>query len=156
MKYKNWMCSVVQPQQEKLIKEIINLRYKILREPLGLSFSDDELLLESINNYFLAISDIESQDLIGTLLLQIADDPSQLKMRQVAIRPDLQRMGYGRLLVQFSEDFAKSIKIKRLVLHARKSAIPFYVSLGYSFKDECFIEVGIEHYYMWKDITTQL
>jgi len=156
MKYKNWICSVVHPQQEKPMKEIINLRHKILREPLGLSFTDDELLLESRNSYFLAISDIESEDLIGTLLLQIVDDPAQLKMRQVAIRSDLQRMGYGRQLVLFSEDFAKSKNIKRLVLHARKSALPFYVSLGYSFKDECFIEVGIEHYYMWKDITTQL
>ena len=152
MKSKNSVCAVVQPNNLSTMKKIIDLRYKILREPLGLSFTEDQLLLESQNNYFLVVSEIESQDLIGTLLLQIMNDTTQLKMRQVAIRPDLQRMGYGKQLVQFSQDFARSKNIKRLVLHARESALSFYVSLGYSYKDECFIEVGIKHYYMWKDI----
>lgn len=152
MNTKNCTCIVVQREDEKTIKEIIDLRRKILREPLGLSFTDDELLSESVNNYFLAIVDTESQALIGALLLQMVNDPTQLKMRQVAIRPDVQRIGFGRQLVQFSEDFAKSKNIQRLFLHARKSALPFYISLGYSWKDECFMEVGIEHYYMWKDL----
>lgn len=149
---KNYFCSLVHPQNEKTMQEIINLRYKILRQPLGLSFTNDELDSEAKRNYYVTIQENNSQALIGTLLLQIMDDPTILKMRQVAIRSDLQRMGFGKILIQFSEEWAKSKCIKRIILHSRKSAFQFYISLGYSFKDDSFMEVGMEHYFMWKDL----
>ena len=148
----NPICSQIDPHcdHDDTIKEIIRLRFKILREPLGLDFDQTELDSEIMNNYYLVIKD--SKNLLGTLLLEKCPDPQEFKMRQVAIRSDQQNKGYGKKLVEFSQEFAKSLGIKRIIVHARSTAREFYTKLGYSFKDEIFSQVGIDHYLMWKDL----
>lgn len=127
--------------------ELIDLRDLILRKPLGLSFTPEELSTEYSSIHFAAYSG--SFDLLGTLVLKPIDE-RQIKMRQVAVFPNAQRKGIGQLMVAESEVYAKEKGFKEIVLSARVPAVPFYEKLGYKVTSELYQEVGIDHYKMTK------
>lgn len=129
-------------------KESVLLRSKILREPLGLNFNDEELLSED-SNYHLGA--FYQNHLAGILLLKPMNI-KEVKMRQVAVAQDMQKMGVGKQLVHFSEKFAIEKGYKTICLHARKSALLFYLKLNYCIEGNEFIEVGIPHYKMTKKL----
>lgn len=126
----------------------IELRDKILRKPLGLEYSSDFLAAEKDQFHIGIFSD---DKILGILLLQIID-PKTLKMRQVAVDEHLQGTGIGRKLVEFSEEFAFHKGFRKITLHARKTAVPFYEKLNYNIIGEMFLEIGIEHFEMEKEL----
>ncbi|MEZ5004430.1 MAG: GNAT family N-acetyltransferase [Chitinophagales bacterium] len=140
-------CKIVE-FGSKLYKESIDLRDKVLRQPLGLQFSKEELAQEN-DSYHLVY--IEEGQVIGVIVLRPLSDVI-FKMRQVAIAMDWQRKGIGQSLVRFSETFAGSKGIQMITLHARDTAVPFYLKLGYHTVGEPFTEVGIKHFKMEKNI----
>jgi predicted GNAT family N-acyltransferase len=52
--------------------------------------------------------------------------------------------------MQFAENLARDRGMKKLVMHARKTAVGFYEKLGYKVTGEEFEEVTIPHYEMEK------
>jgi predicted GNAT family N-acyltransferase len=74
------------------------------------------------------------------------------KMRQVAVKPELQSMGIGSGLVRFSEEWSKQQGLLSIVMHARKEAVPFYERMGYEVRGKEFLEVGIPHFKMEKTL----
>ena len=125
--------------------EIVELRRRILRIPLGLDFDPTELDLEVDQIHLAAYLD---NDLVGCLAL--VKKPGYMKMRQVAVDDERQRMGLGRMLVTESERIAKEEQCSLMELHARDTAVPFYEKLGYSADGPEFEEVGIPHRKMFK------
>ena len=130
-------------------QEEVALRYRVLREPLGLNFTDAQLAAEG-SDIHLAV--LAAGKLCAVLLLT-AREEGDIQMRQVAVAPELQGTGLGRALVEASEVKARELGFKRMVLHARKSAIGFYERLGYTAHGEEFEEVGIPHRHMDRDLT---
>lgn len=75
-------------------------------------------------------------------------------MRQVAVALAHQNKGVGAYLVEKSEQWARKNGFKRMVLHARETAVPFYHKLNYLTIGERFEEVGIPHFIMERNRTT--
>lgn len=126
----------------------LELRNNILRIPLGMNLMDENLEKEQFDFHLGAF---ENHVLIGVLVLSSVNDFT-LKMRQVAIDSRFQGNGIGQKLVHFSEHFASEKGFTKMVLHARKTAIPFYLKLGYQLIDNEFFEVGIPHQKMNKNL----
>ncbi len=122
------------------------LRDKILRKPLGMVFID-EFLTQDKEEYILGL--FEQNEIKAVLHLKPLSD-TVLKMRQVAVDENLQGKGYGSKLVLFSEEFARTKQYKKFILHARKTAVPFYQKLNYKITSEEFFEIGIPHFEMEK------
>ncbi len=131
-----------------LQKESIELRYEILRKPLGLHYTPEQLAAEADQMHFAAICD---NKIVGILLIEKLTD-SEGKMRQVAIANEFQNKGIGKKLVQFAEQALQKMAINSIILHARDTAIPFYLGLNYSIISDTFYEVGIPHKKMSKKI----
>ncbi len=131
--------------------EAVALRNDILRKPLKLEFSVDQLEDEK-DQIHLGVYG-EDQVLLGCLTLKPIDETS-IKMKQVAILEIRQRSGLGRKLVRFSEAWALRNGFFKMELHARDLAVPFYNKLGYKVEGEGFTEVGIMHYKMSKLLNT--
>ena len=108
-------------------KKSVLLRDKILREPLGLYYTD-EYLEQDKNQIILA--GYEEKVIQAVLHLQIVNT-SIIKMRQVAVKKNRQGKGVGTELVKFSENIARDRDFKRIELNARDTSIPFYEKLGY-------------------------
>lgn len=129
--------------------EAVRLRYDILRAPLGLEYTPEQLA-EEWGQHHLAAYDHQHR-LVGYLNLTPAG-PKEVKMRQVAIAQSVQGQGIGRHLVEYSEAFARARGFDKMVLHARETAVPFYLKLGYAVVGEQFEEVTIPHFKMWKNL----
>jgi len=125
----------------------LRLREQVLRAPLGLTFSEQDLLHEDEQIH---IAGYSNNSLCAILLLK--PDGQALKMRQVAVDPIFQGKGIGKTLVRFAEQLAQMEGYSKIHLHARDTAIPFYLSLRYHLQGEGFSEVGIPHHYMYKDL----
>lgn len=129
-------------------KQEVALRRKLLRKPLGLDFSQEELANESKDIHLGAFAE---QKLLGCLVLS-PQSKSKIKMRQVAVDPSLQGSGIGRLLVEAAETKAIKLGFKEMELSARETAVPFYLKLGYKLFGEPFTEVSIPHRKMKKNL----
>lgn len=127
--------------------ETVALRDRILRAPLGLKFSEEELAAESAQFHVAAILDGK----ILACMVLVPVDKKTLKMRQVAVEESAQGMGIGTRLVSYAEEFAIKKGFCRIELHARKVSMQFYTDLAYSVIGDEFTEVGIPHYKMEKN-----
>ena len=129
--------------------ETVNLRDSILRKPLNLSFSEEELA-EEYTDIHLAAYDA-AWVLRGCLVLTPKSE-NVIKMRQVAVVSDVQGTGIGRAMVEKSEIVARSRGYARMELNARDTAVPFYEKLGYHTEGGMFEEVSIAHFKMAKEL----
>lgn len=134
----------------KQYNDTVGLRDKVLRKPLGLSFSPEQLAAEFDSIHVVCYF---QDELAGCLVLQPDSEHSTLKMRQVAVSEQHQGLGIGRAMVEYSEQYAKEHAYEKICLHARDTAVGFYLKLGYEAEGEPFEEVGIPHRYMFKLIT---
>jgi len=128
--------------------ETVELRRRILRTPLGLDFTPGELANEVADFH---VAGFDQNRLVGCLVLTPLDGVD-IKMRQVAVDDRIQRRGIGTGLVAFSESFARSHGFRRMVLNARDTAVPFYTRLDYNVEGDPFVEVGVPHSRMVKDL----
>ena len=134
-----------------LYQKEVELRLEILRKPLGLTFSAD-FLEKDKEDWHLGYFDQENQ-LIACLILT-PQSATTVKMRQVAVATSAQGKGVGSALVQYAELVAMQNGFDSMVLHARASAVPFYLRLEYAIIGDLFEEVGIPHYKMTKQLRT--
>ena len=130
--------------------ELVELRYKILLEPLGLKFLDAHRVNE-IN--YLHIGCIESLDdkLIGGLMLAPVDNDT-VRLMEVCVESKYQREGIGRAMVQYALDRAKEVGYENVVMHARLTAVHFYEKCGFRQDGDIFEEQGLTFAKMVKKI----
>lgn len=132
----------------KQYKQMVDMRYTILRKPLGLAFSLEELEREKED---ILIGCFEEDKLEGCCLLTKVDKHT-LRLRQMAVLSGLQGKGIGRVLMIFAENIARDKGFTKIVMHARKNALGFYSKLGYKVVGNEFIEITIPHYIMEKEL----
>lgn len=132
----------------KEYKQMIQLRKLILREPLGLQFTDEELAREKED---LLIAAFDEEVMLACCILTRLDD-SCLRLRQMAVADKLQHKGIGASLMDFAENLARDKGYKKISMHARNTAIGFYEKFGYKIKGEEFFEVTVPHHIMEKKL----
>ena len=79
-------------------------------------------------------------------------DNGIVKMRQFAVATEYQKKGIGKSLLSFAEIWAAEKHFQRIEMHARLTAVSFYLKLGYQIEGEEFMEVTIPHRFMFKEI----
>ena len=129
-------------------RQMVKLRDDILRKPLGLGFTPQELDEEKHNTLIAAF---EEEDILGCCML-VEENPQTVRLRQMAVLNDLQGKGIGRALMSFAENIARDLGYKVLAMHARKNALGFYEKMGYKVVGDEFLEVTIPHYVMEKQL----
>lgn len=128
----------------------VELRRAVLRFPLGLDFTDEELEAEAGQLTLLAF---DSEGVLSGCLVLVALAGGTVQMRQVATHPDCQGRGVGREMVSESERWAIENGFTRMYLHARKVVVGFYEKLEYQVCSEEYEEVGIPHLSMEKHLS---
>jgi ribosomal protein S18 acetylase RimI-like enzyme len=129
-------------------QQMVQLRNDILRKPLKLTLTPEELEKEKEE---ILIGAFEEEKMLGCCMLIIVD-PTTVRLRQMAVLNNLQGKGIGRALMQFAENIARDRGFKKIIMHARKSAAGFYEKLGYQVCSEEFEEVTLPHYEMEKKL----
>ena len=132
----------------KEYKQMVDIRKAILRKPLGLDFTPEELAREKED---ILIGCFEDDKLEGCCLLT-KEGVGNVRLRQMAVTSGLQGKGIGRVLMYFAENIARDKGFKKMTMHARDNAIGFYEKLGYKKIGNQFLEVTIPHYVMEKEL----
>lgn len=132
----------------KEYEQMIQLRTAILRQPLGLSFSKEELEKEKEN---ILIAAFEDDEMLGCCMMAPIDK-NCVQLRQMAVPGNLQGKGVGASILSFAENLARDKGFKKMMMHARDTAIGFYEKLGYKISGSEFLELNIPHHVMEKGL----
>ncbi len=132
----------------KNYQDSLRLREQILRVPLGLRLTPNELERDQFDIH---LGGFRGDELVACLILSRVGE-NRMKMRQVAVRENLQNQGIGKGLVQFSEKIALENQVQELELSARQTAVQFYLQLGYLADGLPYTEKTIPHLKMTKTL----
>ena len=124
------------------------LREKVLRQPLGLRLSDADLRGEAEQLHFGMFADDELMACVTAAPLSA----NEARIRQTAVAPGHQGQGVARDMMRQVEAILADRGYTILSLHARKSAVGFYLKLGYMTVGGEFIEVTVPHQKMIKHL----
>jgi GNAT superfamily N-acetyltransferase len=134
------------PIGSALYAQALALREAVLRQPLGLSLSMEELEDDKARTHFCAVADGEVQ---GCVSLKPLPDGS-LQLKQMAVREERRLEGIGAALVAHAEAWARDRGMGTMMMHARIGAEGFYARLGYAAEGPIFEENTVPHIRMTK------
>jgi predicted GNAT family N-acyltransferase len=122
------------PEYEAAVK----LREEILRKPLGLTFSPEEL--EAEKNH-IQIAGFQGDEIISTAVL--SHEENNYKIQKVVVKEDLQYSGIGSRMMKFCEEYERNQGIRSIYLHSRRIAVSFYLKNNYVIEGDYFYEHDI-------------
>jgi len=144
------MYQVKESSTAEQLKNIIALRYEILRKPWDQPAETATDDLEHIStNAFITDKD---ENVIACGRLQ-ENENKVGQVRYMAVNNLYQGKGLGKLILKFLEEKAKEKKLVTIELQARENAVKFYQNNGYSIQEKSFLLWGIiQHYRMVKTL----
>ena len=143
--------------------EVKEFLYTHLYEPWGVDYGIDWLSADD-GGEFLIARDTDER-LVGTVRVMPSDDGSpghptppecegEIRLRQVAVDPDLRGHGIGRTLMQVAESIVSMRGFTRVGVASREQAYAFYRACGYDFFGDEYISqlTYVPHTHMSKVI----
>ena len=124
------------------------LRDEVLRKPIGLRLTEAEISRDKNDRLLVCM---ENEEAIACCILTEIN-PDTVQLRQMAVAHIYQEKGLGTELLHFAEKTAKENSYSVIRIHARKTAIGFYEKNGYAIIGKEFIEVGIPHFEIEKEL----
>jgi N-acetylglutamate synthase-like GNAT family acetyltransferase len=133
------------------IEKILELRFKILREPwFQPKSTSGDGQEDSSHNAFV---EDDAGNVVACGRLQ-SNDETTGQIRYMAVANDMQGKGLGKIILKALEVKAKRLGLKRIELQARENALEFYKGNGYTLKEKTHLLFGvIQHYLMEKHLS---
>ena len=129
----------------------VDLRYLLLRKPLNMVFSEKEKSDDKKGIHIVGLHPHNPQKVISVCyLLDRGDGLFQIK--QVCVDKDFQKKGIGSQMMAKAEQTAKQNGASKVMASADKKAIGFYIKLNYEVDPEVYLEVGIPHQKVSKNV----
>jgi predicted GNAT family N-acyltransferase len=123
------------------------LREQVLRRPLGLPLSEQDLAGEEHQLHF---GLFEPDGELVACVVAVKQSPTEARIRQMAVSPPEQGRGLGQRLMAELERSLRARGFQTFVLNSRKSAVGFYERLGYKAVGDEFVHLTIPHVRMTK------
>lgn len=142
------MYNVKIVETEKEHADAIAVRKKVFVEEQGVPLHLECDALDATATHFIMY---EGNEPVGAARLRGIEDHTA-KIERVCILQSQRGKKLGVLIMQEMEKFAISIQQKKLKLHAQSYAVPFYEKLGYTVTSPEFMDAGIPHRAMEKEI----
>ncbi len=144
------MIEVKIPQTQQEWDSYYDLRYRILREPLGKERGSERNEGDETATHFALF---ENGELLAVARLDRVDETT-CQARFVAVETHLQGKGYGKKIMTALENEAIALGYDKLILHARDYALPFYEKLGYTLIGPSYKLFDVlQHFEMFKVLT---
>jgi len=75
------------------------------------------------------------------------------QFRKLAVLPEAQKMGYGKMIMEYMMDFCQIQKAKTLWCNARVNAKEFYFKFGFYETEKVFFKDGFDFVVMEKQLS---
>ncbi len=129
--------------------QMLDLRQRVLRAPLGLDVYAEDLNAERAQLHYALL---DAADQVAACVLAAPLSATSARIRQMAVEPRWQRRGLGTLLMRAAEADLRQRRCTHLTLHARIEVVNFYAQLGYHRVGQPFVELSIVHQQMDKHL----
>lgn len=141
------------PESDSEWSEYYDLRYRILREPLGQPRGSERNEGDELGIHFALFN---ANKITAIARLDYADEPDKIaQVRFVAVEKNLQGKGVGKQIMLATEEAAQLRGDKKMILHARDYAVEFYKKMGYTLIGESYLLFGqLQHYLMEKEFNS--
>ncbi len=135
------------PQTELEWQAYYDLRYRILRAPLNQPLGSEKNDGDATGVHFALYED----GILRAIARLDKAEPGLAQVRFVAVDDNLQGRGYGRMIMQATEEAAKQRGDTEMILQARDYAVDFYLKLGYTLIEKSHLLFGVlQHFKMSK------
>lgn len=136
------------PKTSEEWEDYYDLRYRILREPLDQPRGSERNEGDETGEHF-ALYD---NGILKAIARLDRSGENIAQVRFVAVEGDQQGKGYGRLIMQATEESSKQRGDVKMILHARDYAVNFYLKLGYTLIEPSHKLFGVlQHFLMEKN-----
>lgn len=137
------------PETPREWENYYDLRYRVLREPLGKERGSERNEGDETGIHF-ALFDKET--IVGIARLdKLTNETCQVRF--VAIEHTFQGKGFGKKIMNSVEQEGKKTGYSKMILHARDYALPFYQNLNYELIGPSYKLFDVlQHYEMHKNL----
>lgn len=139
--------NVVRVTTEEELKEAFAIRKIVFVEEQRVDVEEEIDQFEESSVHFVLYDD---DDAVGAGRFRMVDGKG--KVERICVLPSYRRKGSGKMIMDAIENFAKTQPVEVLKLNAQTHAIPFYEKLGYQVVSDEFMDAGIPHKTMEKQI----
>lgn len=140
------MIEVRAPRNEQEWENYFDLRYRILREPLGKERGSEKNDGDKTGEH---ICIYDNSILKAIARLDKTDQDHVAQVRFVAVEKAQQGKGYGRMIMEAVEEISEDRGDTKMILNARDYAVDFYLKLGYEVVEKSHLLFGVlQHYLM--------
>ena len=132
-----------------LMSDCLNIRKKVFIEEQGVP---EEIELDELDkSSFHAICFLNNHPVATGRLIKVSENHFQIG--RMAVLKEYRRYGLGKAVIDFLENEAIETGAKTITLHAQEYVKNFYLKSGYYEKGNVFLEAGILHIEMYKNLT---
>lgn len=143
------LSKIRSPKSEQEWEQYYDLRYRVLREPLGQPRGTEKNEGDETGIHF---AYFEDGKILAIARLDLQED-KQAQVRFVAVESNLQGKGIGKKIMEAVEEHSKKIGIRKIILHARDYAMPFYLGLNYTLIEPSYKLFDVlQHFLMEKEL----
>ena len=130
--------------------EYFALRYKVLRAPWNQPVGSER---DAGDTNAIHLAYFLNHEIIGVGRLDLIENQGA-QVRYMAIQPAHQGRGVGKKIMLALEQVAHDKGCKKMILHARENALPFYYAVGYEKIEKSYVLFSeIQHYLMFKNLS---
>jgi predicted GNAT family N-acyltransferase len=132
-------------EELKLIKAI---RKSVFQEEQGVA---QELEFDGLDEISIHLIAYLNNQPVGTSRIRNLDEPTA-KIERLAVLPRARGQGIGKKLMEKALEIIANQNQEKIIIHAQEYIKNLYLQLGFEQKGETFIEAGIAHVKMIKQL----
>ncbi|MED0970447.1 GNAT family N-acetyltransferase [Bacillus paramycoides] len=142
--------------ESQLITEFIDLetafhiRKEVFVKEQGVPLEDEFDTFDRIGEECKHILVYYNELPVGTGRIRFVDGIG--KLERISILKDYRKYGLGKVIIQALEEIARNKEANKVKLHGQTHAEGFYKKLGYQTSSDVFMEDGIPHILMTKEL----
>ncbi|OEH92350.1 GNAT family N-acetyltransferase [Bacillus solimangrovi] len=138
---------------ETELQKALQIREEVFVNEQGVPLEDEYDKFDDLNAPAEHVIVYHNSSPVGTGRIRYVEGVG--KLERICILKPYRSMGIGKVIINALEEIAKEKEIPRVKLHGQTQAEGFYHKLGFETSSEEFMEDGIPHVLMVKELTNK-
>lgn len=135
------------------LKQAFTIRKEVFVKEQGVPIEDEFDEFDTLNGLSEHILVYYNEQPVGTGRVRWVDGIG--KLERICILKPYRKFGLGKVIINALEEIAEEKGVSLVKLHGQTQAEGFYKKLGYQTSSSMFIEDGIPHILMIKELPTK-
>ena len=135
------------------LKQAFTIRKEVFVKEQGVPLEDEFDEFDTLNGLSEHILVYYNEQPVGTGRVRWVDGIG--KLERICILEPYRKFGLGKVIINALEEIAEEKGVSQVKLHGQTQAEVFYKKLGYQTSSNRFIEDGIPHILMIKELPTK-